>query len=370
MPRCTGWWPPNLASSLPVAIDARRLQDRPLGGVGRWLANLVPHLAAGADVVLLTDGRHAPVARGVAEAPLWLPGRAPGVVWLQVGAAWWLRGFGGVFHGTFNALPAAWPGPAVVTIHDLAPLHHPEDFGNGHLKILTWRAQLRRAVRQARVIQTDSSFMRDSVVASYRVNPDRVVVARPAVDPVFSPARRGEGRLLAARLGVDSDYIVAVGGAPRRGLPVAIQAWSRARDAGIPHQLIVIGDSPSPVRRAGLVQAGRLLDPAWAGLLAGSSALCYPTRYEGFGMPALEAAACGVPVVCARVGPLPEVLGEAAEWCAAPTVDEIATGLIRVLSDQKRQADLGQAGLARVAASPTWAESARVLLDAYARAAS
>ena len=337
--------------------------------MGRWLANLLPHLATGADVVLLTDGRQGPVGRGVAEAPLWVPGGAPGVVWLQVGVAWWLRGFRGVFHGTFNALPAAWPGPAVVTIHDLAPLHHPEDFAHRHLKVLAWRAQLRCAVRQARVIQTNSSFTRQSVVDTYRLDPDRVVVARPAVDPVFSPAGRDEGRLLAARLGVEGDYIVALGGAPRRGLAVAIEAWSRARDAGIPHQLIVIGDSTSPVPRAGVVHAGRLMDPAWAGLLAGSSALCYPTRYEGFGMPALEAAACGVPVVCARVGPLPEVLGEAAEWCLAPTVDDISAGLIRVLSDEKRRADLGRAGLARVAASPTWAQSARVVLDAYARAA-
>jgi glycosyltransferase involved in cell wall biosynthesis len=361
-----------VALTVPVAIDGRRLQERPLAGVGRWLAHLLPHLASEADLVLLTDARRPPAAVPapgggvVAEAPLWLPTGAPEVVWIQASVARWLRGFRGVFHGTFYQLPLAWRGPSVVTFHDLAPREHPEDFAGAPLKRLVWNAQLLAAARQAAVLQTDSQYIRQAVLARYRLDPGRVVVAGPGVDPVFHPDRGHAGRALAASLGVTGNYVVAVGGARRRALPVAVAAWAEARSQGATEDLVVVG-AETPPPRPGLVATGRLPDQQWADLLAGATALCYPTRYEGFGMPALEAAASGVPVVCARLGPLPEVLGDAAEWCEAPTAPAIAAGLRRLLADPARQAELRRAGLARAAAAPTWADSARVLLDTYAR---
>jgi len=131
---------------------------------------------------------------------------------------------------------------------------------------------------------------------------------------------------------------------------------------------VVVGrEAPAP--HPGLVHAGRVPDEQWADLLAGATALCYPTRYEGFGLPALEAAASGVPVVCAPVGPLPEVLGDAPEWCDGTTVAAIAAGLERLLADPARQKRRRQAGLARVASAPTWADAAHVLIDTYRRVA-
>ena len=355
----------------PVAIDARRLQERPLGGVGRWLANLLPHLAAQADLVLLTDAGRPPAAFPgpfglLAEAPLWLPARAPELVWIQVSVPRWLRGFAGVFHGTFNQLPAAWRGPSVVTFHDLATRDHPEDFTGEPVKRAVWNAQFRQAARQADAVQTDSEYIRQAVLTAYRLHPDQVVVAAPSVDPVFRPDRRAAGVALAASLGVSRGYVVAVGGARRRGLPVAVEAWAHARCLGATEELIVIG-AEAPAPHPGVTHAGRVPDEQWADLLAGATALCYPTRYEGFGLPALEAAASGVPVVCARAGSLPEVLGDAAQWCEATTADAIGVGLARLLGDPDRQASLRQAGLARVAAAPTWADASRVLLDTYQR---
>lgn len=361
--------------SVPVAIDGRRLQDHPLTGVGRCLANLLPVLATQADIVLLTDANRPAAAFPVpgmgllAEAPLWRPPRAPELVWLQMSVPAWLRRFPGLFHGTFNQLPAAWRGPAVVTVHDLASRDHPEDFTGHPVKRRVWSAQVRQAVRQAAAIQTVSEYMRQAVLTTYSVHPDQVVVAANSVDPIFRPDRRLQGQARAAALGVAGPYVVAVGGAPRRALPVAVDAWARARAHGAIEELVVIG-SEIPAPRPGLFPAGRVPDEEWADLLAGATALCYPTRYEGFGMPALEAAASAVPVVCARTGPLPEVLGDAPEWCEAPTVTEIAAGLERLLADPGRQAQRRQAGLARAAAAPTWADAARILLDTYARVAS
>jgi glycosyltransferase involved in cell wall biosynthesis len=364
-----------MALTVPVAIDGRRLQERPLTGVGRWLANLLPHLAMEADIVLLTDAGRRPAAFSVSdsgplpEAPLWLPARAPELVWIQVSVPGWLRRFGGLFHGTFNQLPALWRGPTVVTFHDLATRDHPEDFTGAPVKRLVWNAQFRQAAHQAGAIQTDSEYIRQAVLATYSVRPDQVVVAAPSVDPVFSPERKERGHAAAAALGVTGPYLIAVGGARRRGLSVAVEAWARARAHGVTDDLIVIG-SEIPAPRPGLVSVGRVPDDQWADLLAGATALCYPTRYEGFGMPALEAAASGVPVVCARVGPLPEVLGEAPEWCEGPSVTAIAAGLERLLTDPARQQQCRQAGLVRAAAAPTWADAARVLIDTYGRVGS
>lgn len=357
-----------------VAIDGRRLQDRPLGGVGRWLATLLPHLAVGADVVLLTDagrrpaGFRLPGGGVVAEAPLWLPAQAPEVVWIQVSVPRWLRGFRGLFHGTFNQLPARWHGPAIVSFHDLAPRDHPEDFDGAPVKRRVWTAQFRQAARQAAAVHTDSEYIRQAVLAAYGLHPYQVVVAAPSVDPVFRPERGERGRQRAAALGLGPDYVVAVGGASRRGLPIAVAAWNLARGRGVTADLLVVGKETVP-RQPGLVAAGPLPDEDWADLLAGARSLCYPTRYEGFGYPALEAAASGVPVVCAPVAALPEVLGDAAEWCPEATAPSIAAGLQRVLADPARRAELRAAGLARTAGAPTAADAARTLLSLYEQVA-
>jgi alpha-1,3-rhamnosyl/mannosyltransferase len=162
---------------------------------------------------------------------------------------------------------------------------------------------------------------------------------------------------------------VALGGARRRGLAEAVDAWRRAT-SGCPRPpwLVVVG-AEKPPTIDNLAYVGSLDDASWAKVLAGAIAFCYPTRYEGFGMPALEAAASGVPVVCAEVGPLPEVLGDAAEWCASPAAPDIADGLRRVLTDESRREALRSAGLAHAASAPSWKQSAAVIADAYRTAA-
>ncbi len=192
------------------------------------------------------------------------------------------------------------------------------------------------------------------------------MLAPPSVDPTFSPSRRGDAAGLLARRGVTGRYIVAVGGASRRNLKTAIAAWEASR-ASVETTLVVVGKEV-PAQQRGVVHLGRIDDAVWAAVLAGATALCYPTRFEGYGMPALEAAASGVPVVCAQVGPLPEVLGDAAEWCDPNDVLSVTAALTRVLGDGGRRGRLRQLGLQRAATAPSWADSAAVVLDAYQRA--
>jgi glycosyltransferase involved in cell wall biosynthesis len=353
-----------------VAIDARRLQDRPLHGVGRGLANVLPHLLSQVDVTLLFDrGRPTVDVPGCASAALASFGKLPEPAWLQLSAPMWLRHNDAVFHGPYNTVPLRTRARTVVTIHDLAWEHHPEDYSSrGRQEVI--RTLARWSVRRSRVVVTVSEFIRRSIIDTYGVEPDRVVVAPNSVDPAFSPAQADGAAQVLERFGVTGPYVVALGGARRRGLAEAVEAWRRAT-AGCPRPpwLVVVGsEQPPPLEHVAYV--GSLDDSSWTKVLAGALAFCYPTRYEGFGMPALEAAASGVPVVCASVGPLPEVLGDAAEWCASPSAADLAEGLREVVTNDARREALRSAGLARAAAATTWEYTAGVLADAYRRAAS
>jgi glycosyltransferase involved in cell wall biosynthesis len=360
---------------LRVAVDARRLQDHPYTGVGRRIANFLPFEVGSVDVVLLTDKRRAPTGLAhdgndgrarVEEVALAMPPRLREPFWLQGPVARWLHSFDGVFHGTYNALPLVHSGPSVVTIHDLSFVHHPEDMGRGTQASFAFQA--RSAARRARVVITPSEHVRQSVIDTYHLNPEKVVSIPPGSDPQFSPDRRADVVPLLQRLGIDRPYVVAMGGAPRRGLEVAIAAWD-SLPPGPDRPLLVVIGAQVPPPMPGVIHAGRIEDGEWSALLAGAEVFCYPTRFEGYGMPALEAAASGVPIVCARLGPLPEVLGDAAQWCDAPTVESIREGLSSLLADPVRRAALRAAGLARAEAAPTWAQGATEELNAYQKAA-
>lgn len=353
-----------------VAMDGRPLLGEPLG-VCRYLTQLLPELAEHVELFVLIDGRPPPPALEADErvhvVPLKTAPGLPGLAWLDLAVAPWLRRFDGVFHATFNVLPLTIRGPSVLTLHDLATQLHPEDFGS--LKRAAWRMNIRAGVGRASLITTVSEFIKGQIEEYFGVDPERVAVAPPSVDPVFSPARADQLDPLSRRLGLIPPYIVAVGGAPRRGLSVALDAWRLVKQhLAREVMLVVVGQSDLPPE-PGLLSLGRVSDEVWATLLAGAQALSYPTRYEGFGLPALEAAAAGTPVVCAKVASLPEVLGDAGCWAAAPTPRDMAPVLARLLTDPQWRQERREAGLQRARSAPSWRDSAAVLLDAYARAA-
>lgn len=337
-------------------------------GAGRQIEALLPYLATEFELTLLADARRPTPRADLPVAAVSAPRGAPELVWLEVGAARWLRHFDGVFHGTFHTLPLTWRGPRVLTVNDMAAQRHPEDFPR--LRREAWRYWVWRSVCRADVVLTISEFTRAELLDHFHISPERVLLAPCAVDPVFGPERAaGAGRVLAA-LGVTSPYVVAVGGAPRRALPVAIGAYEYARAALDSRLSLVIvgGGSTSAARPGRVVEAGYLEDRAWAALLAGAEALLYPTRYEGFGLPALEAMASGTPVLASPVASLPEVLDDCAVWCEPGSSEAMGEALTRILTDGTRRDGVRACGLARAAEWPTWAEAARVTARAYTAA--
>jgi glycosyltransferase involved in cell wall biosynthesis len=232
-----------------------------------------------------------------------------------------------LLHCTTFRAPRRSPVPLVVTVHDLALLRHPEAFPAWHRR--SGSIALRGAVSRADAIVAVSGFTRDELTELLDVPPQRIRVVPNGVDPVF--ARAGPT--------AHGDYVLAVGTLePRKNLGAAVEA---ARLAGI--ELRVVG-----ARGWGGVEVpgwvGRPSDHELAALYRGARCLVYPSLYEGFGLPVLEAMACGTPVVTSRGGATEEVAGDAAVLVDATDPEAIAAGIAEA---DRRRDELVAAGVER-----------------------
>ena len=369
-----------------VLIDATAVPgDR--GGVGRYVDELVPELdRQGADLVLAVQahdvdhyGSLAPHARVVA-APAAATRRPARLAWEQTGLpALVRRTRADVLHSPHYTMPLAAGRPVVVTLHDATFFTTPEL----HLrsKAVFFRTATRLAVRRAAGLVVPSAATRDEVAAQTGVDPARMTVAHHGVDlGRFRPTDEAERRRVHATLDVgDRPYVAFLGTLePRKNVPALIRAWVRAcagRDDA--PALVLAGargwdDDVATALAAvpdGLVvrAPGYLPLDDLPGFLGGASVLAYPSLGEGFGLPVLEAMACGATVLTTRRLSLPEVGGDAVAYCGTDE-EEIAAGLRSLLDDPALRDRLGSAAVVR-ARTFTWARTAEVHREAYARAA-
>jgi glycosyltransferase involved in cell wall biosynthesis len=351
---------------LAVALDARSLQSRPLGGVGRSTRALVDAVRNDVDLVLLTDARQRPIETDLPQRPLRSPITSTMAAWLQLAVPPALRGFRGIFHCPWYGLPFRQPVPMVVTIHDLTFERGRKGFRR-HQRA-AFRVQARWAARTAAHVLTGSEATREELCGRYRMDRSQVTVVPNPLDRSVSEADPARVRALRERLGIGHRYVVAVDGAARRRLDLALAAWPLVRAQVPDATLVVLGGRP-PHLPPGAVSAGVVDDGDWAAALSGASALLYPTEFEGFGYPALEAMAHGTPVVCAPVGALPEVVGEAGCWIDAHEPGAVAAALGRVLTDAELAERLAAAGRTRTRDSGALERVRDCALDAYERAA-
>jgi len=370
---------------LHVALDAREASDPVRGagtGVGRYVDGLLRHLPAADPSIHYTAfvrahaGPAAPVEGGRLRN-LRLPPYPAAAHWALPAAAR-LRG-ANLLHGLANTLPLirlALPG--VLTVHDLAIYRHPEFFPGG--QALSTRVLVPAALRRAVRIICPSQYTADEVIAHFRIPPERLRVIPHGVDSVFaeSPAA---ATLEAARTryGLPPRYALFVGTLqPRKNLEVALRALASVRRHA-PVELVVAGgrgwgDEPAlrlistldlrdAVRLLGFVPVRDL--PA---LYAQAEALLFPSRYEGFGLPVLEAMASGIPVLAADRTSLPEVAGEAALLLDPEDVPAWTRALLSVLEDGTLRTRLIAAGRERSRAF-SWQASAAAHVDVYRSAA-
>jgi glycosyltransferase involved in cell wall biosynthesis len=251
-----------------------------------------------------------------------------------------------------HALPPAWRGPMVVTVHDLS--FERTSAAMGHRDRAIFKVVVPWSVGRARRVIAVSERTKRDLVELYRVPEERITVTPHGIDPAFGP---GDG-------GGERDYLLFVGAVQSRKNPLA--ALDAAAAVGLP--LVVAGPEREPalareLGRRGADLRGYVEKDELAGLYRGAAALVLPSRYEGFGLPVLEAMACGTPVVANPDPAVREVAGDAALY-AEP--DGLAEAIRRALSERDR---LVAAGFAR-AARFSWDETARLTLEAYREAQS
>lgn len=278
----------------------------------------------------------------------------------------------GTLHTQYFA-PAGYRGPLVLTVHDLGFLHVPESFPLSHRLVM--RACIPPSLRRAERILTVSDFSRRDLIARYRVPPEKILITPLAAGAHFGPLDPEEVAKVLARYGIEPGYLFSVGRLNRRkNLGRLLQAHARLQAAGRRVPLVIAG---KPDHGAGdLIRATRRGGDAgvrWMGLIpeedlpafyAGASCFVYPSLFEGFGLPLLEAMQSGCPVVASDRTACPEVVGDAGVVVDAGRTDAIAEGIERVLADRGLREELRARGLAR-SRRFTWEETARRTLAVY-----
>lgn len=284
-----------------------------------------------------------------------------------------------VLHVQYTAPPLA-PCAVVATIHDLSFEHLPETFNRRSRAQL--RLTVRRTARNAAQILTLSEFSRRDVIETYGIDPDRVAVTPAAAPAHFRPVtNETDLRQIRATYGIERDYILALGSIqPRKNLVRLINAysslWSERQNLAMP-QLVIAGKrgwlEGETMRAAELSAAahdirfiGYVVEADLPELFSGAMCFAYPSYFEGFGLPVLEAMQCGTPVIAGNRTSLPEVAGDAALLVDPFDETVIADALRNLIENPDRRDDLRVKGIER-AKRFSWQQTARLTLQAYER---
>ncbi len=282
-------------------------------------------------------------------------------------------GPGCIFHATEHLLP--WMArPSIMTVHDLIFERYPQHHTLANRTFL--RVAMPLFVRRAGTIISVSRHTKRDILELYGTPPDKIHVVEEGIEERFRPAGEEEVRQVMESHSIRRPYLLMVGTLePRKNHALAFEALARLKAAGWPHSLVVVGsrgwlfDSvQNNVDRLRLADdvlfAGRVPDADLPAIYSGADCFLMPSQYEGFGIPVLEALACGTPVVCSRASSLPEVAGPAARYIEQMTGEGLAEEVRRVLSDPQTAEQMRYEGLRR-AARFCWRKAAMQTADVY-----
>jgi glycosyltransferase involved in cell wall biosynthesis len=348
-------------------------------GVSTYILNLLLHLPRECPehsyVAFVAPDAPLSSVREVAFAPASTHNPMLRIAWEQLALPFQARSRRvDLLHGTVNAIPVLAPVPAVVTVHDLAFLRHPERFRPGRVAYL--KAAVSISLKRARRVIAVSQSTKSDLMHLLAVPEERVTVVYPGVDESFRPLETELVEGFRARATGGRRYILHVGTLePRKNIDVLIRAYATLRKSGFEHSLVLVGARGwmyetlfhlvgelglgDDVSFVDYVDRGQL--PLWYN---GADLFAYPSAYEGFGLPVLEAMACGVPVVTSSSSSLAEVAGSACLTVEPGSQEALQVALANLLKDQDVRVSLARAGLLR-AAQFSWTATARGTVSVY-----
>ncbi len=354
------------------------------GGIGRYTRHLIRTLArvdrdnryilysAGRD----PDGYQWPANFRLRSLPL--TDRHLAIIWQRLRLpipVELITGRVDILHSPDFVLPCVWRAKKVLTVHDLSFMRYPECSSPALLDYLM--RSVPPSVSRADLVLADSENTRQDVIDLLNVAPDRVCVVYAGVEERFLVDSEEDDRDdVLGRYGIDRPYILGLGTLqPRKNFARLIQAYARLRERGI-DQCLVIGGAPGWLYQdiydtidalhlqGQVIMAGFVRDADLPALYRHADVFAFPSLYEGFGIPVLEAMACGTPVVTADTSSLPEVAGDAALMVSPFDVEALADAIWRLVDDSDLREGMVRRGYCR-AARFTWETAAHSLLDVY-----
>lgn len=360
-----------------IALNAHLLyfgQSYRAAGISRYIAGLIQSLQATAQghrySIFLGNQKPPPgffYAAGFHPLPSRLPTHRPlvRILWEQCFQPMALaRCRPHLLHSLAFVSPMAWRGPTVVTIYDLSFLLYPERFNRANRLYLAIMTRI-SAQRARRVVAISQSTKAD-VIHLLGVPSGRIVVIPPSLEPQFRPQDSALVAEFRQRRGLPEHFILNLGTLePRKNLTTLLKAYTvlkrRAANSAKHQPFLVLAGGKGwgyqqifrAIEELGLVQDILLPGfipfselPLW---YAAADLFVYPSLYEGFGLPVLEALACGTPVVCSRASSLPEAAGDAASLVDPQDATALAEAMERLLQDERLRSDLREKGLAHAA---------------------
>lgn len=296
--------------------------------------------------------------------------------WFAVGLPRYLRRTGiTLFHGTNYEIPLGWRGTKILTVHDLSLFR----YAHTHERRLVWRARWRwpLMLRAADAIITPTEYIRRELLDHFKLSPARVTAIPEAPRPQFQPLDAAQTTATRQRLGVTDDFILFVGTVePRKNLATLVRAYHELlQHTDLRPQLVIAGQKGwltekffAELRMSAVADrvhfTGYISESDLQALYASCRVFVYPSLYEGFGLPPLEAMACGAPVIASRIGSHTEILHDAACLVAPESVSELTATLVNLLTDEGNRQELSDKGRRR-AAEFTWARAAQRTLEVY-----
>lgn len=340
-----------------ISVNARSTQGRDLTGVQRYTLEIVDRLPK--INVLYPPNGFENGAKGQLWDQLVLPFEVEGLLWSPA-----------------NLGPVLY-GPQVLTVHDISPIDHPEWFTPKYVAMT--RVLLPSLLKRVRHVLTVSEFSRRRIIESFDLPVSKVTAIPLAADEKFKPLDHKSQQEECLKNGWPERYILSVGSLePRKNLKSLFLAWQSWIDRPKDLKLLVAGGQGKVFSGIGFEQVpddvillGRVHDSVLPALYACASAFVYPSLYEGFGLPPLEAMSCATPVITSNVASLPEVVGNSAIMVDPHNALHILAAMRQVIEDSQMANNMSLSGLERsrlfkwnTTAELTWQvlenESARV----------